>query len=464
MLTIFYDLETSDRNPVGQIINYSFILVDERYEVLDELSGLIRISRLQIPDPGAILANRTDVIEHQKLANDSEPVALGKIRDFIHAAIQRAQGAVALVGYNSARFDLGYLRTSLIRNGINPYFKNLIVPRDLLHVVQKCYLTCEQFRDAIRNQRQDQDTLSLSLETVGHAFGLLSGVQVHESREDVILTINVAKRIREMSDLDVTTFDGYEGHSVHSTAGSGAVYLISRPEYDLTESSYVSKTPMTILDANHKAALWIDLDKFGMNGNRGAISWRSLGKHAFFMSEHSVQDPSLQDLARRAIRKFKGITLYNFFEKSSCDIEMDIYRLGFDIQDRFYQAVATNDRSILDGCPSKDPLVLWTRRQLASENASIEDSKTAEILRKYALYRYGGKFQIVKSVSEDRAEHENYQESLGCTVQRLIHLQEAAVMKEAHDDQKLLSSLEAFIRSSDIFSVAGRELVPMWSR
>ena len=97
MLTIFYDLETSDRNPVGQIINYSFILVDERYEVLDELSGLIRISRLQIPDPGAILANRTDVIEHQKLANDSEPVALGKIRDFIHAAIQRAQGAVALV-------------------------------------------------------------------------------------------------------------------------------------------------------------------------------------------------------------------------------------------------------------------------------------------------------------------------------------------------------------------------------
>ena len=152
------------------------------------------------------------------------------------------------------------------------------------------------------------------------------------------------------------------------------------------------------------------------------------------------------------------------FEKSSCDIEMDIYRLGFDIQDRFYQAVATNDRSILDGCPSKDLLVLWTRRQLASENASIEDSKTAEILRKYALYRYGGKFQIVKSVSEDRAEHENYQESLGCTVQRLIHLQEAAVMKEAHDDQKLLSSLEAFIRSSDIFSVAGRELVPMWSR
>lgn len=463
MLTIFYDLETSDRNPIGQIINYCFILVDEQYEIVDELSGLVRLSRLQIPDPGAILANRTDVIEHQKTASESEPSAMAKIRDFIQGCILRAGGAVALAGYNSSRFDLGYLRTSFIRNGINPYFKNQIIPRDLLHVVQKAYLTSEAFRGAIQEQRKNDAKLSLSLETVGHALGLLSGVQIHESREDVVLTIEVARRIREICGLDVATFDGYEGARVHSTAGSGAVYLVSRPEYDLSESAYVSKTPMAILDANHKAALWIDLDAYAMKPDRTAIAWRSSGKHAFFMSQQSVADASLQDVARRAVRQFKGISLYNFFEKSTCDIEMDIYRMGFDAQALFEQAVAKNDKSILSECVTKEPMILWVRRQLASEATSINDPKTAEILRKYALYRYGGKFQLVKNASQNREQHEQFNESLGCTVQRLLHLKEAAVMQDCVDDEKLLGALECYIRQSDIYAVAGADLIPMWA-
>lgn len=463
MLTIFYDLETTDRNPVGQIINYCFILVDEQYEIIDELSGLIRLSRLQIPDPGAILANRTDVIEHQRIADECEAVALERIRKFIQQCIVRASGAVALAGYNSSRFDLGYLRTSFIRNGINPYFKNQIVPRDLLHVVQKSYLSSESFRDAIQLQRKGEEKLSLSLETVAHALGLLSGVQVHESREDVVLTIDVARKIRDMCGFDVATFEGYEGVSVHSTAGSGAVYMTSRPEYDLSESTYVSKTPMAILDANHKAALWIDLDKYAMSPDRSAIVWRSSAKHAFFMSEQSVVDPHFQDLARRAIRQFKDVSLYNFFEKSSCDIEMDIYRMGFDAQGLFERAVLKNDRSILSECTTNEPMVLWIRRQLASEAASIQDPKTAEVLRKYALHRYGGKFQLAKSISDKNGDYEQYQESLGCLVQRLLHLKEAAVMKDAVDDEKLLVSLEQFIKNSDIYAVAGQDLVPMWA-
>jgi exonuclease I len=137
MFAVYYDLETSDKHAVGQILNYCFILVDDQLSLLDELSGLVRISRLQLPDPGAILANRTDVLAHQKRAHECEAEALGRIRCFIERCAQRASGNVALVGYNSSRFDLGYLRTSFIRNGQDPFFGGKTLARDLLHGVHK---------------------------------------------------------------------------------------------------------------------------------------------------------------------------------------------------------------------------------------------------------------------------------------------------------------------------------------
>ena len=189
MYAIFYDLETTDRNCIGQILNYSFILVDDELKPIDEISGLVRISRLQLPEPGAILANRTDVLEHQRVAQDNERLAMQKISDFIWSCIRRAKGAVAFAGYNSSRFDLQYLRTSLIRNGFNPYFDNKLSARDLLHVVQKAYLTSEELRSKVREVRKGEKKLSLSLETVTRALELLDGVQAHESRADVLLTI-----------------------------------------------------------------------------------------------------------------------------------------------------------------------------------------------------------------------------------------------------------------------------------
>jgi len=83
MYAVFYDLETSDKNPIGQILNYCFILVDSSLQIVDELSGLVKISRLQLPDSGAILANKIDVVDHQRLAADDERTAMGKIHAFL---------------------------------------------------------------------------------------------------------------------------------------------------------------------------------------------------------------------------------------------------------------------------------------------------------------------------------------------------------------------------------------------
>jgi hypothetical protein len=47
-------------------------------------------------------------------------------------------------------------------------------------------------------------------------------------------------------------------------------------------------------------------------------------------------------------------------------------------------------------------------------------------------------------------------------VRRLIQAQEAAAVSRNTTDRKLMTSLERFIRDSDILKVAGKELVPMW--
>jgi hypothetical protein len=463
MHAVFYDLETSDKNTIGQIVNYCFMYVDEELRPLDEISGLIKLSRLQLPDAGAILANRTDVIQHQQVAHDYEPEAMNTIASFLQSCIVRAKGAVALVGYNSSRFDLGYLRTSFVRSGINPYFDQQIVPRDLLHAVHKAYLKSSDFRDRVLRQRGDEKKLSLSLQTVGHALGLLDGVQAHESREDVVLTVRVAEWLRRECGIDPTTFEGYEGLKLHSTARSGTVYVQEQPEYELGIGQVVSKTPVTLLDASNKAGLWVDLERYANKQSPESIMWRSAGKHPFFVSPQALDDPELRRLARAAVAQFKGITLKNFFKPSSCDVEMDIYRLDFDNLAVYVRAVQANDKKLLDQCTAPEAKVLWARKMLANPRATIDDPKTAETLRQYALYRYGGRLQLKRNISEREDDRDaNFHAPLSDMYQRLMQSREAAVMSRNLEDQHLLDSLERYVRDSDIIKVAGRELMPHW--
>jgi hypothetical protein len=350
----------------------------------------------------------------------------------------------------------------LVRNGLNPYFGGKIIPRDLLHVVQKAYLTSPEFRELVLGQRVGEKKLSLSLQTVGHALGLLSGEQAHESRQDVLLTMRIADWVQRECRIDVTTFEAYEGGKLHSTVRSGAVYLQEQAEYDLAQSDYSIKTPMTLLDASGKAALWIDLQRYSEKQTPECVIWRSAAKHPFFISQQAMQDPDLQRLARAALKQFSSITLKNFFEKTTCDIEMDIYRLDFDSLDTFSQAIQKNDKTILQECRNPDAKILWSRRQLANPLATIADPKMAEILRKYALHRYGGKLQLARSIGDSEADEGSYHPTLASMMRDLMQKREAAVITGNQADQRLLDSLERYIRSSDIVRVAGPELVPDW--
>ena len=58
---IFYDFETSSIDFLGQILSYSFILVDETYQPVKELNGYIAPNRLELPTCGAILTNKLSI-------------------------------------------------------------------------------------------------------------------------------------------------------------------------------------------------------------------------------------------------------------------------------------------------------------------------------------------------------------------------------------------------------------------
>jgi hypothetical protein len=176
-----------------------------------------------------------------------------------------------------------------------------------------------------------------------------------------------------------------------------------------------------------------------------------------------VEDPAVQRLARAAVAQFKSITLRNFFSETTCDIEMDIYRMDFDSLDLYCQAVQSNKKELLSDCHDPGVKVLWLRRQLASPHASVSDPKTAEVLRKYALHRYGGKLQLVRTIEESKSDEAgHFHPSLGELVRCLLQLKEAAAIQGNKEDAKLLESLERYIRASDIVRVAGRDLVPHW--
>ena len=97
MISIFFDLETSTTEPIGQILNYSFIATDDKFEIIDECSDSVKISPLELPVADAILANRIDVIEHQKHNYLNETLSMKKIFDFFTKMIGKNKGEKCIV-------------------------------------------------------------------------------------------------------------------------------------------------------------------------------------------------------------------------------------------------------------------------------------------------------------------------------------------------------------------------------
>lgn len=457
MISIFYDLETTDLEKVGQILNFAFIAVDENFSQIASLTKKVKISRLQLPQAGAILANRTDVIKHQEVAEVNENQAVNDIQTFINKIINLANGVpVTLIGYNSSTFDLDFLRTVFIRNGKNPYFTS-IIPKDLLLVVRTLMATNDQFRTLIFKQCAEGKP-NLKLETLGKTFSLLEKAQEHESLADVLLTINLAKKLSELYGIDVRTFEPYQVKKLHKEA-AGSIFVLQEPlSSHYAPDKYFRSYPACLLSANERYALWINLEKYQKLSSSGkdikeAILWKKFADHLVFLSEEK-SEASYQSIAAKALLDFKQVNLNNYFQETTCDIEQFIYRIppsGIRVIEQSIKAGFTNADQ------TKDIKHITKRYWL--ENFSTEPSdEFINSLKNYALYRYGGKLLLRNEERKEEEESSSKKSLTHPTFKTMLNLVDSKLENANIEDKTLLVSLKEFYLNSEIYQYAKAQL------
>lgn len=448
MKTIFFDLETSDLNPVGQILNFAFVTCDEDWNVVSTYADKIRLSRLQLPSPEAIMATNIDVFDYDNPNLHPEHIVLAKIQQYIHSVVERDE--TRLVGYNSSRFDIPYLRTSMIRNGLNPYFGGSIKYGDLLHVVRKLSCQNPSFKESLIKRPDGKP--SFKLESVLKSFGLLqlNESQKHESQDDVHLTIKLSKYILDKYDVDVRTYNSYEVSSNHKKYDIIETYPYFDDKEVVDDSCYV-----TLLEQNKTQALWINISEFEEGKDRNSIHWYNKNSSALFVKNNSVKaDNNLKARAEKAKTALSHINLQNFWPEKNCDIEQFIFMLPIHEIGALYSAIFQKDLFLLKEQKSKFASQLYLR--YLCNNASIEQMKSK--IFDYAMYRYGGKLKLSKEDFESKYEegvynpsfHETYKESLD-KIQKLNNL-------------KIFQNLEHYYKHSVIAEIAGKELLGLPDR
>lgn len=452
MRSIFFDLETSDKEPCGQILNFCFMVFSSDWRLEDELSGDIRLSRLQLPSADALLANRVNVIAHQEDAKYSEKEACVEIATFLDRVVGSSSDPVAFVGYNSFRFDVPYLRTTLIRNGINPYIGGpKLQYKDLFAATKKLSTTAPDFPRVVRDNTQTEEgagaRLSLKLESITKALGLLDGKQTHSSRDDVLLTVELAKEYISRFGLDVRTYDAYEARSCHQTSCKGRLFIALEPQYDLSKDEIAERVPMTVLDFDRRYSLWINLKRYMAGDGRGSIQFYKNQGSSLILDTILSGEHELEKTAQSAFSELSSINLRNFFQRSVCDVEMDIFRVDFDGIDGLNAAIWRGEKSRVKELNNKDVTALYVRHILANHRwGTAHDAAIKEKLRSYAEYRYGGKMQLSKSAAVEGGPNARHHP----TLPELTGQAEERLKGSTGEDREILLALQSYYQNSEI--------------
>lgn len=451
MKTVFYDLETSDFNPVGQILNFAFVEVDENWNMRSCLRDKIKISRLELPSPDAIAANKIDVIQHQAEATETEASAMNKIHTYLSGIIESDD--TRLVGFNSSRFDLHYLRTSMIRNGLNPYFGGSVKYGDVFQVVKR--LACDNQDFISKMSKHDSGMLNLSLEGVSRSLGLLKEGQIqdHESLSDVLLTIELAKVLAAEYSIDVRTYSSYE-------VPSGKKFDAIRTFHfsDESKTRYGDEyTTLALLSQNKTQSLWINLKMFEEGrGDKSVFGYNK--SSAFLFVKELVVDDAVRELANRARQELSHIDFSNFYTEKSCDVEQFIYMLPMSEISGLFGAIWRRDLYLMKKTKDKFASQLYLR--YLCKNAKLES--VHRHVKEYALYRYGGKLKINKDNPDSVAVDGVYSPDFHVTYKELLGRLDSLSQKE--ELRSLMVSLRKFYEEGDMFKVAGEQLMNLPDR
>lgn len=382
MNAIFYDLETSDLNRIGQILSYAFILVDDDFNVLSECCGKVQISRLQLPSATAIDVNNINVALHQADPESlPEHLAMRRISNFIQGAVDAlpAGEKLPLAGYNSNSFDIHMLRTGFIRNGLNPYYFGKVQNKDLLHIARKAAIVDRDFAVSLLDAKKGK--VSFTMENVARSLGLLDGIQGHDARGDIMLCIALAKHFRDHFRLDVREYNAFEAPKPYP----GMLALSLSPSYD--KPGEIESRYLLCVYTDKNTTYWVDPEKpqkdlVYINAGNAALYTAPIRETPKGLNDLTPEDRRV--LGRRAVEKMRESG------DSSVDIEQHIYRLDLDLIPVLTQAVWGSGVDTT-GITNADLATLIERHWLRTyEPGGADDEKFSEKLADYARQRYGG--------------------------------------------------------------------------
>lgn len=391
---IFYDFETSSRELLGQILTYSFFLVSENYDILDELSGQIRLNRTQIPEIEAILTNRIN-IDHLQANGQAEYEAAADIYHFLDRIIKK-YGSAALVGYNSNQFDLGFLRNLCITYGLNPYFSGKLHNLDLLHYAQSVAFNSPDMFPWVKAESERSSYYSFKLEDLSHGFSLLEGAQTHDARDDVLLTIRLAQVLEQLSDVPLHQFKAVSFPSNKDSQLPLSIYQYKARHYaqdGTTPEKWIINT-VTPLCKVGKATLVVQLDKLNdvfEQSNEPSVDelmkclrYINPNKHFFQCdiiphTDYEQWAPLAEKVAQHGFFKTLLENPNHYFDliKKDWDIAYQIHELGFERIDTLKRHV-----SELIKTPSSYPDTL---KQLVASRKNQKDNYLLQLYNRAYL-------------------------------------------------------------------------------
>jgi len=182
---VFYDLETTGRNPTwDQIIQVAAILVDSSFNEIDRFEGRCRLKPGIIPEPGALIVNNTSV-EMLNQVNLSHYELITKIQN-----IFKKWSPAIFTGFNTIGFDEEFLRKTFFKSLLEPYTTQFNGNKraDVLGMTRSSKFYYPNCLEVGMNEKGNK---VFKLEVLTKMNNIIHNA--HDAMGDVIATIEIAK-------------------------------------------------------------------------------------------------------------------------------------------------------------------------------------------------------------------------------------------------------------------------------
>lgn len=446
---IVFDLETSEKYAVGQILNMAAVTVDENFNIIDTFYRDVKISKNQLPSPEALLVNRVDPLLQQQIATVDEKTAIKEFYAYVenHAMSDK----VIIGGQNICKFDINFLRTNALRCGIEPYWYN-VQYADLMFLSRRLVLTNEDFRILMTDHIADK--IHINLQWVTDRLNLSNIPQTHNSLDDVMMTIDVYKHYKEKYNLNVFNFDAYEPRTKNIKIGD--VY-----EVGVMRMNKAYKKLYAFLWEDKRGAFWVNITNYKDTETAKNLVWYNKNSSDMVLGNKITDSETIEKVNEIfKLQFYKDVMLGKKVYQDTFDldpelniksIDLDMIRAGIDFMNTgasiLFESYQWQDQQQPSYC---NMMEIVNRHDMLYANND-------EYFKKYVKYRYGGKMKINRPFTPSYSKpgtptkiESEFHESLD---ERLSKLENLLQTRTDPDDQNILNNLKTFILSSEAYNI-----------